>query len=213
MSNNTVLSEQIEVNSGTLNLQQDVSMPYNSGVIKLTGPGLINFNGTNVVSLNINNTAAANPAQLNTVFNSTVTFAKGLSNSNVSLTFANGSYQIFTGNGTLSPNASVTFGNIQINAGVNLTTTNDFSVQNNWTNLGGTFIHNNKRVSFVGTATQYISKTGGETFYAVTSNATGPITLNDNVTILNDLTMTNGNWNVNGKLLILGNGGASTLNK
>lgn len=213
MANNTVLSEVIEVNSGTLNLQQDINMPYNSGVINLTGAGLVNFNGNSTVSLDLNNTAAANPAQLNTVFNSTVTFVKGMTNSTIPLTFANGSYQIFSGNGTLAPNVAVTFGNFQINSGVNLTTTNDFAVQNNWTNLGGTFIHNNRRVSFVGTSTQYISKTGGETFYALTSNATGPITLNDNVTILNDLTMTNGNWNVNGKLLILGNGSASTLNR
>ena len=213
MSNNTVLSEVLEVNTGTLNIQQDLSMPYNAGVVNLTGPGVINFNGTSAVSLDLNGTPAANPSQLNTVFGSTVNFAKGFTNSNVALTFANGSYQNFKGSGTLAPNAAITFGHFQINSGVSLTTTNDFSVQNNWTNLGGTFIHNNRRVSFTGTGTQYIFKAGGEVFYNVTSNSTGPITLNDNVTILNNLTMTAGNWNVNGKILVLGNGGASTLNR
>lgn len=214
MSNNTVQSEVLEVNNGTLNIQQDLNMPYNSGVINITGAGVVNFNGGTSVSLILNTSPpATNAAELNTVANSTVTFAKGFTNNNVPITFANASYQIFTGNGTLSPNAAVTFGNIIINSGVNLTTTNDFSVQNNWTNLGGTFIHNNRRVSFVGTTTQYISKAGGETFYNVTSNCTGPITLNNNVTILNNLTMTAGNWNVNGQLLILGNGAASTLNR
>ncbi|GIV26649.1 MAG: hypothetical protein KatS3mg027_0463 [Bacteroidia bacterium] len=213
MGNNTVLSEVIEVNTGTLNLQQDVSAPYNSGVFNITGPGVLNFNGTTAVSLNLNGTGGANPAQLNTVFGSTVTFAKGVSNSNTPLTFANGSYQIFTGNGTITLNATISFGNFVINSGVNVTPTNDFSVQNDWINLGGTFIHNNRRVTFNGTSTQYINKTGGETFYNVTSNSTGAILLNNDVTILNNLTMTNGNWNVNGNLLILGNGGASTLNR
>ncbi|GAB4205195.1 MAG: hypothetical protein Fur0023_13800 [Bacteroidia bacterium] len=214
MSNNTVLSEVIEVSSGTLNLLQDISMPYNTGVINLTGNGVVNFNGTTAVSFDLNSGAVlANPAQLNTVFGSTVTFAKGMTNSNTPLTFADGSYQIFAGTGNLTPNAPVTFGHFQINSGVNLTTTGDFSVQNNWINLGGTFIHNNRRVSFVGTSTQYISKTGGEIFYDVTSNATGPITLNNNVTILNNLTMTAGNWNINGQLLILGNGSPNSLNR
>lgn len=213
MGNTTVLSEVIEVNTGTLNLQQDVSAPYNSGVFNIIGPGVLNFNGNTSVSLNLNGTGGANPAQLNTVYGSTVTFAKGMSNSNTPLTFANGSYQIFTGSGNITINSPIKFGNFVINSGVNVTPTNDFSVQNDWINLGGSFIHNNRRVTFNGTSTQYISKTGGETFYNVTSNAAGPITLNDNVTILNNLTMNAGNWNVNSKLLILGNGGPSDLNR
>lgn len=209
-----VLCDVIEVNTGTLNIQTDVNMPPLGGVINLTGPGIVNFNGSTGTSLILNNGGGGPPySQLNTVTNSTVTFVKGISNYNTALTFANNSYQIFTGNGTISPNAAITFGNIQINSGVSVTAGGTFSVQNNWNNLGGTFVHNNQRVSFVGTTSQTIFKSGGEVFYDITSNCTGPIILNDNVTILNNLTMTAGNWDVNGKILLLGNGFPSSLNR
>ncbi len=213
MTNTTVLSEIIEVNTGTLNLQQDVSMPYNSGVLSVIGSGVVNFNGTSIVSLDLNNTVAANSAQLNTVAGSTLTFAKGIQNSSIPLTFANSSYQVFTGNSNIIPNANIIFGNVQINNGISVTAMNDFSIQNDWLNLGGTFVHNNRRVFFVGTSIQNISKAGGEVFYNITSNCIGPIKLTNNVTILNNLTMTTGNWDVNGNILYLGSGTASSLNR
>lgn len=213
MNNPTVLSEQLEVNSGTLTLMQDLNMPRNSGVINVTGPGMVNFNGNSAVSLNLNSGAGANDAQLNTVANCTINFAKGITNNNVALTLADGSYAVFTGNGSITPNAAITFGHIYINSGITLTLNGDIALQNNWINLGGTFAHNNRRVSFVGIGQQNISKSGGEIFYDLTSNTTGPIVLQDNVTILNNLTMTAGNFNLNGKILSLGNGSASTLNR
>jgi hypothetical protein len=193
---------------------QDLNMPRNSGVINVIGPGVVNFNGNSAVSLNLNSGGAGgNNAQLNTVANCTLNFAKGITNNNVVLTLANGSYAVFTGNGSITPNTSIVFGNVYINAGITLTLNGNIALQNDWINLGGTLAHNNRRVSFVGTGQQNISKSGGEIFYDLTSNTTGPIVLQDNVTILNNLTMTAGNFNLNGKILSLGNGGPSTLNR
>jgi len=210
MSNTTVLSEQIEVNSGTLTLVNDLNMPQGSGVMNVTGPGVVNFNGNTLVSLNLNS-GAGTPAQLNTVNGCTLNFAKGITNSNVPLILANGSYAVFTGNSAITPNAAITFGHVYINNGITLTLNGDISVQNDWMNAGGNFVPNNRRVSFVGTGQQIISKAGGETFYDVTSNTTGPIFLNDDVTILNNLTMTAGNFNLNNKILYLGNNNTSSL--
>lgn len=212
MSNTSVFSVQIEVNSGTLTLMNDLNMPHGSGVMNITGPGVVNFNGNTLVSLNLNS-GAGTPAQLNTVNGCTLNFAKGITNSNVALNMANGSYAVFTGNSAITPNAAITFGHVYINSGISLTLNGDISVQNDWINSGGTFVPNNRRVSFTGTGQQVISKAGGETFYDVTSNTTGPIFLNDNVTILNNLTMTAGNFNLNNKVLFLGNGNPSSLNR
>lgn len=211
-----VATEVISVTSGTLNFTNGLSMPQGSGTLQVTGSGTINFNGGGAApSYNLNATSAGNTinAVFTTAFGSTINFNKGFTNANAAVTLADGSTAVFTGNGTITPTAAITFGNVQINGGITATLAGNISLTNNWTNLGGTFIPGTNGVTFSGTATQTISKVGGETFYNLTTNTTGPLTLANDITVTNTLTMISGNYNLNGNTLTLGNGAASTLSR
>lgn len=90
----------------------------------------------------------------------------------------------------------------------------NITVRGNWTNTGST-LAGNFTTTFNGTGTQTITNTAGESFYSVTVNTTGPLTLASGTDVLvkNTLTMTTGNINLNGQTLSLGSsvGGAATL--
>ncbi|MBX2945326.1 MAG: T9SS type A sorting domain-containing protein [Cyclobacteriaceae bacterium] len=90
----------------------------------------------------------------------------------------------------------------------------NITVRANWTNTGST-LAGNFTVTFAGAGTQTITNTAGESFYSVTVNTTGPLTIegSSSVTITNTLTMTTGNINLNGRTLTLGNGAASFLTR
>lgn len=211
-----VATEVISVATGTVTFGSSLSMPDGSGTFNVTGNGTINFNGAAAPSFNFFN-GAPDAADINPVFTTssgcTLNFTNGFTNSNAALVIANGSASVFTGSGTITPNAAITFGNVQINATPTVTLAGNISVTNNWTNLGGTFTPGTNTVTFNGTGTQTIAKTVSppEIFYNLTSNTTGPLTLGSNVTVTNTLTMTAGNYNLNTFTLTLGNSAAATL--
>ncbi|MBI2271089.1 MAG: hypothetical protein HYU69_12155 [Bacteroidetes bacterium] len=212
-----VATEVITVSTGTVTFGSSLSMPDGSGTLSVTGSGTINFNGVAAPSFNFFN-GAANANEINPVFTtssgSTLNFLTGFTNSNAALVIADGSTSVFTGSGTITPNAAITFGNLKINATPIVTlAVAGISVTNDWTNLGGTFTPSTFGVTFNGTGTQTITKTGGETFYNLTTNTTGPLTLASNVTVTSLLTMTAGNYNLSTYTLQLGNGAASTLTR
>ncbi|MBI4930088.1 MAG: T9SS type A sorting domain-containing protein [Bacteroidetes bacterium] len=215
MANAVESTEEISLSgAGFITFANSLNMPQQSGTFNVTGSGTVNFNSVAAPSFYLNQPNGGAPdAVFNTAFGSTINFKNGFRNASVPVILADGSTAVFTGNGTVTPTAAITFGNVQINAGVTASLAGNISVTTNWTNLGGTFTPGTNTVTFNGTAAQTITKGGGETFYSLTSNATGPITLANNVTITNILTMTAGNYNLNGNTLTLGNAAASTLSR
>ena len=205
-----VATEVISLSNGTLTFSNSLAMDQGSGTLNITGNGTVNFNGTTAPSFNLNSTIASS---LNAVFSnaggSTINFAKGFTNANASVVFADGSNAVFTGTGTISPFAPITFGNFNLSGGT-CTLAGNISVSGNWTD-NGTFTPATNSVTFNGTGTQSISRTGGETFYGLITNTTGPLIFSSDVLVTNTLTMTGGNYNLNGQTLTLGNSAGATL--
>ncbi len=119
------------------------------------------------------------------------------------------------GSGTKTLGGAITIsGDLTIGSGSLDVSASNFgiTVNGNWTN-SGTFVPRTGTVTLNGSATQTITNAATETFYGLTSNATGPFTLgaNTDVIVTNTLTMTTGNINLNGRTLTLGNGAVATL--
>ena len=210
-----VATEIITVSSGTITFNSSVAMDQGSGTLQATGTGMINFNGS-APSFSLNATVAGNTtnAAFTTLWGSTLNFAAGITNANAALTIADGSFSVFTENGTITPTAAITFGYLQINAAKTVTLAGNISLTDDWTNLGGTFVPGTNTVVFSGGADQTITKAGStETFYGLTSNTTGPLALapTTDLMITSILTMTAGNYNLSGRTLTLGNSAAATL--
>ncbi len=93
---------------------------------------------------------------------------------------------------------------VTINSGrLNLNNFN-LSVGGIWTN-NGTFTPGTGVVTFNGTGTQNIIKTGGENFYSFTVNkSSGTVLLNNDVAVTNTLTLTSGDIDCGANLLTLG---------
>jgi len=130
-----------------------------------------------------------------------------------------GSYHnlVFEGSGTkrLAGNI-VTTGNLNISSGTLDASTSNYNISlaGNWNNTGGTFNARNASVTFNGATAQSISSnTHG--FYNVTfnntTNGTSAIVLNDNVTIANNCSMTDGIINTGANMLELSNTAAANL--
>jgi len=91
----------------------------------------------------------------------------------------------------------------------------DITVRGNWTNAGSP-VTGNFITTFGGTGTQTISNTSGsQTFYKLTANTTGPVTLatSTDVVVSNTLAMTAGNFNLNGQTLQVGSGSGAVLTR
>ncbi|SHG38866.1 Por secretion system C-terminal sorting domain-containing protein [Chryseolinea serpens] len=122
----------------------------------------------------------------------------------------------FNGSGAQTARAlnsgSSTYYHIAFNGGGTTTLAGDITVKGNWTNTGNT-VTGNVTTTFGGTGTQTITNTAGQSFYRVTLNTTGPLTLaaSTTATVVNTLTMTAGNVNLNGQTLQLGNGSGAAL--
>ncbi|GIV32674.1 MAG: hypothetical protein KatS3mg031_0209 [Chitinophagales bacterium] len=84
-------------------------------------------------------------------------------------------------------------GNLTISSGATLDAAGyAMNIQGNWLNAGGAFNHQNQTVTFSGSATQTISA-GGSPFYNLTIVNTGSgILLNNDLTVTNVLTLTDG---------------------
>jgi hypothetical protein len=120
---------------------------------------------------------------------------------------------IFNGSTTLTLSGTPTwnFYSVQINNGktLNQSTATTINVAGNWTNNTGTYTHNNQTVQLNGTGTQTIGGTSSTTFYNLTFNndpaTAGDVTLaTNNYIVNNQITMTQGNVNLNGRTLTLG---------
>lgn len=214
MANTAIVTEVISVTTGSLTFGTSLAMPVGAGALKVTGTGTINFNGA-APSYSLN--GAGSGATLST-FTTTagcyLNFANGLTNNNTALVIKNGSYSVFTATSTVTPTAAITFGNITINAAATLALAGNITVTNDWLNSGGTFTPGTNTVTFtpIANATQNITKTGGETFYTLTATlASATLKFNSDVTITNTLNMSGHTFNLNGYVLTLGSGSASTL--
>ncbi len=208
MSNNVVATEIITVSSGTLTFNNSVTMGNKSGTIAVTSTGTINFNGSSAPSLNFGGSTAP---VLTTSYGSIINFAKGLTATTTTLTFTSGSNAVFTGTGTITPSAAITFGHFKINSSCTVTAAGNISVKGNWLN-SGTFTPSTYTVTFNGSGTQNITRTGGETFYKFTAQPYGTtIRLNSDVIITNTFTMAGASINMNGYTFQLGNGSGAAL--
>ncbi len=92
-------------------------MGTKSGTIQITGAGIMNFNGTTAPSLSFGGAVAP---VFNTTSGCVVNFKKGLTVITTPLALVSGSNAVFTGTGTLTPTAAISFGNIQISSGSTL---------------------------------------------------------------------------------------------
>jgi hypothetical protein len=101
------------------------------------------------------------------------------------------------------------------NSGAKESNNASFAVQGNWTVSGtATFTEGTGTITLNGSVAQAITNTAGETFYNLTINnsfgASPQITLNDAVSVLATLTMSDGNVNLNGNNFTIGTSAAST---
>lgn len=210
MSNSAVATEVITVSTGTVNFNSSITMGTRSGTINLTSSGDINFNGTSSPSLTYGGSTAP---VLTAAYGGTISFAKGLTTNTTALTLATGSNVVFSGTGTLTPNATLTFANVAISSSQTLTAAGNFFVKGNWNN-SGTFSPGTYTVTFNGTGTKTITRTGGETFYKMAvSQYGGTVKLLCDVTVTNNLTMSGSNLNLNGYTLTLGNSAGASLTR
>lgn len=105
-------------------------------------------------------------------------------------------------------NQAITLNTLTINAGALSSTSGTLSLTGNFSN-SATYTHNNGTVSLDGTATQTIGGTTATTFYNVIFNndpgISGDVTLaTNNYVVNNQITMTRGNIDLNGRTLMLG---------
>jgi hypothetical protein len=201
---------------GTLSITNNGSMTFalgfdfRGGVLSVGPLATVSFNKTGATAFKMTNTFSPT---VTTFSGSTLNFNGDVTITSPALVLAAGSTSIFTAASTITPTSAITFGNVTINSGVTVTQAGNISVTGDWTNLGGTRA-GNFLATFNGTGTQTITKAGStETFYSLTTNTTGPLTLESttDVNITNTLTMTAGNINLNGRTLQLGVGAVATL--
>ncbi len=210
MSNSGVATEVISVASGTINFNSSINLGDKSGTIRVTSSGNLNFYGTSAPSFSF---GGGTVPVFGTSGGSTVRFSNGLTFSKP-LTFAAGCNVKFLGSATFTPTTSTVLPHVEIEPGVTLTAGGNFNVRGNWINQG-TFVPNGHTVSFTGSGTQNISKTGGtETFHGLAAtSATSTVVLQGDVIVTGSLNLGGGKINLNGNTLTLGNGSGAALTR
>lgn len=185
----------------------------NTGANTLTGTGgftqgsgsVLNFSGQ---SMNI---ATSNFSSNDNTIN--FNYAGG----NIAL--PSGSYDNFTITGAVTKSlsgATDVNGNLTISSGtLDVTAFNhSLNVEGNWNNSGGTFVARNGTVTLNGNAAQSITA-NSQSFYNLTFNnsaaGASAITLNDNVTVSNTLTLTDGIINTGANRIIMSSTSAASL--
>ncbi len=210
LSNSVVATEVITVTTGTVTFSSSITMGNRSGTISATSSGTINFNGSSAPSLTF---GGSTPPVLSAAYGSTINIAKGLTTNTTTLTMASGSNMVFTGTGTITPNATINFANFTISASATVTAAGNLTVKGNWTN-SGTFTPSTYQVTFSGTGTKSITRSGGETFYKMAVTQFGAtVRLMNDVMVTNTLTMSGSNLNLNGYTLTLGNSAGAALSR
>jgi hypothetical protein len=100
-------------------------------------------------------------------------------------------------NASLLTNSLSVINNVTINTGTLTSNAIALSLGRNWTNNGGTFIPGTGTVSFLGTLSQTIFKSGGETFNDISFTNAGTKTLLSAITASNVIINTGSNLDVN----------------
>ncbi len=100
---------------------------------------------------------------------------------------------VFGGSTTLATALNVA-NNLTISSGSTFNTSSSnyqINIAGNWIN-NGTYTGNNSNVTFNGSGNNYIEGSTNTSFYSLTLNQSGTLTLSDPVTVTNSLTLTNG---------------------
>ncbi len=121
-----------------------------------------------------------------------------------------------SGTKTLAGNIIVT-GNLNISAGTLDASASNYNIAlaGNWNNSGGTFNARNATVTFNGSNAQSITSNANSFYNATfnnTASGTSAIVLNDDVTVTNTCTMTDGIINTGANMLVLSSTTAANLN-
>lgn len=148
-----------------------------------------------------------------TVKNGTTFILSGTTNlpTTVSSVFENGSTVEFSGTNNINNNQTyhnviisgtgtktITGGDITVNGNLTLsagtldasTSNYGISIKGNWVNSGGTFTSRSGTVTFSGTSNQAITSNGNNFYNVVINNSATQVSLNDNLSISNQLTLT-----------------------
>ncbi|HLP20569.1 MAG TPA: hypothetical protein VK174_09725, partial [Chitinophagales bacterium] len=207
-SNTAVTTEVISATTGTLTFGSPLTMGSGSGTLTVSGAGNIYFNGNTSTSFTFG--GAATVPVFTTAAGCNLYFARGFTNNTNALTLNATSTATFTGNGTIAPNAAITFGHVTIDpseydtlssaagaviikgdltigSGALFKANKDFEVAGNWTNNGGTFDGGTYTVIING-LTKTIGGTSATTFYNLQIGNTAVIlnyTANKNITCNN----------------------------
>lgn len=190
------------VNNGTFT--------HNGGTVTFNGGAVQTLIGASINSFNNLTLSGAG----------TFTCPAGV-NMNVAGNWNNGITTFIHNSGTVTFNGSTTISGATVNSFNNVSISGtlispavNINVKGDWTNTG-TFTAGGGTITFNGTGTQTITKSSGENFFNLTYNTlgTGPLTLeaSTDIMVTNQLSMTDGNINLNGRTLSLGNSADATL--
>ncbi len=195
MSNTAVTTEVITVSTGTVSFAKSLTMGTGSGTLSVTGTGTVNFNGTAEPSFNFG--GAATSPSFTTTAGCTLNFADGFTNNSVALVIKAGSYTYFTGSASITPNAAITFGNVQINSSVNdtLNAGGVVVIAGNFTLASGSVFYAEENFEVDGNWTNTSATLSG-TAFTVFLNGTSQ-TVSGSPTTFQTLEIGNGNTSVN----------------
>ncbi|GEM_PF-3236417 len=162
----------IAVDTGTLTFD---GFTHNEGTLAFTAAGTINFTSP----YSFASGGSATPI-FTTVSGANLNFNNNLTSSATGgLTLNSGSNTSFSGTLAITPTTAITFGNVQLNAGSNVTLNGNITLAGNWTNNGGTFNADSHTMTLSG-ATKTIGGTSS-TAFPILSLATGSsFTMNNN---------------------------------
>jgi fibronectin-binding autotransporter adhesin len=148
-ANTTAANQLLSLTTGSVTITNPFTLA--NGTISLTSTGTINFNGLVTHTGGIVQATAAGTYNFAGGYNlstgtftvfagtETIKFGGNFTNSFAGGTIFNAANTVvFTGNLIVTPTTAITFGNMQINAGVAVTLAGVISVAGNWTNNGGT---------------------------------------------------------------------------
>ncbi len=166
----------------------------------------------NGFTLTIDNGCISNSGNLNvSTAGSTINYAQSGAQCVTAGTYNN---LRLSGSGTKTLQGPIVLtGDVTIESGavLDVNTTNDISIQGNWTN-NGTFAPGTGRLTFNGTADQTIDGSAFQSMYSVTVNKTsGELELNEELEITNELNLSAGLMDLNANNLTLPDG-ASVVN-
>ncbi len=161
-ANTTAANQVITLTStGSITFSSSLSMAY--GTLSTTSTGTLNFNGS-APSFNL---GGSGTPVFTTTNGGTINFASGFTNNTSACTFAATSTAVFTGTGSITPNAAITFGYVKLTGGTttlagNITLAGTGATA--WVNNGGAFSATSADTLFFTGAAPTISGTSATAF-------------------------------------------------